>query len=231
MTLRRVPPLVGLVVLLAAACTTPGHDGPDPAPPTSTTSAPATTAAPPPAATLPASSDAAATTGPWRRTWGWAVPATPAQVTHAVRAPATPNAGGPLPVLVAVQVGDHPEEGFSRITFAFRGPTPSYRVGYVPQVVTEGRGAPVELPGTAYLSVRFSPARGHDARGGGTADVPPAAIGYPTLLGWAAAGDFEGHLSFGLGLQPPDGGLVPVRLGESTRPDGTHVVSVDVRRG
>ncbi|MFG3602703.1 hypothetical protein ACGF4D_21685 [Micromonospora chersina] len=97
--------------------------------------------------------------------------------------------------------------------------------------MTEGRGAPVELPGTAWLSVRFDPAQAHDARGAGTADVPPSRIGYPTLLGWAAAGDFEGHLSFGLGLRPPAGGTVPVRLGESTRPDGTHVVAVDVRRG
>ncbi|MEV0001461.1 hypothetical protein AB0H28_04130 [Micromonospora sp. NPDC050980] len=228
MTLRRVPLLASLVVLLAAACTTTGPDGADPAP--SPTTAPATTTVPPaPDATPP--SDVAVTAGSWRRTWGWAVPGTPATIIHPVRAPVTRAPGEPLPVLVAVQVGDHPAEGFSRITFAFRGPTPSYQVGYVPQVVTEGRGAPVELPGTAYLSVRFDPAQAHDARGGGTADVPPAAIGYPTLLGWAAAGDFEGHLSFGLGLQPPDGGQVPVRLGESIRPDGTHVVTVDVRRG
>ncbi|MCZ7436637.1 hypothetical protein O7598_09565 [Micromonospora sp. WMMC241] len=229
MTLRRIPLLAGLVVLLAAACTATGRDGAAPTPPPTT--APATTAAPPaPVATPPAPADAT-TAGSWRRTWGWAVPGAPARVTHAVRVPVAPAPGEPLPVLVAVQVGDHPEEGFSRISFAFRGPTPSYRVGYVPQVVTEGRGAPVELPGTTYLSVRFSPAQAHDARGGGTADMPPAAIGFPTLLGWAAAGDFEGHLSFGLGLQPPDGGRVPVRLGEATRADGTHVVSVDVRRG
>ncbi|MFI2714229.1 hypothetical protein ACH495_29325 [Micromonospora sp. NPDC018662] len=159
------------------------------------------------------------------------MPGTPAHVAHPVRVPVTTAPRAALPVLVAVQVGDHPAEGFSRITFAFRGPTPSYRVGYVPQVVTEGRGDPVELPGTAYLSVRFSPAQAHDARGGRTADVPPAAVGYPTLLGWAAAGDFEGHLSFGLGLRSPDGGRVPVRLGEFTRPDGAHVVAVNVRRG
>ncbi|GAB3076626.1 AMIN-like domain-containing (lipo)protein [Micromonospora schwarzwaldensis] len=235
MTLQRVPLLAGLVVLLAAACTTTGHDGAPPAPPTTTpatASAPAATtaAAPPPAATRPASTDEG-TAGSWRVTWGWGVPGTSARVTHPVRVPVTTAPGASLPVLVAVQVGDHPAEGFSRITFAFRGPTPSYRVGYVPQVVTEGRGAPVELPGTSYLSVRFSPAQAHDARGGRTADVPPAAIGFPTLLGWAAAGDFEGHLSFGLGLRTPDGGPVPVRLGESTRPDGAHVVSVDVRRG
>lgn len=231
MTPQRVPLLASLVVLFAAACTTTtDHDG----------AAPTTAPAPPPgatsAATTPATTPAAPTTGApvggsWRVTYGWAVPATPARVTHQVRVPVTPAPGEPLPVLVEVRVGDHPAEGFSRITFAFRGPTPSYQVGYVPQVVTEGRGAPVELPGTAYLSVRFDPAQAHDARGAATADVPPSRIGYPTLRGWAAAGDFEGHLSFGLGLRPPAGGTLPVRLGESTRPDGTHVVAVDVRRG
>ncbi|MET8835630.1 hypothetical protein ABZV78_17175 [Micromonospora sp. NPDC004540] len=230
MTPQRVPLLASLVVLLAAACTTTDHDGA--AAPTATAPAPvATAAATTPAATPTAPSSGTPAEGAWRVTYGWAVPATPARVTHQVRVPVIPAPGEPLPVLVEVRVGDHPAEGFSRITFAFRGPTPSYQVGYVPQVWTEGRGAPVELPGTAYLSVRFDPAQAHDARGAGTADVPPSRIGYPTLRGWAAAGDFEGHLSFGLGLRPPAGGTLPVRLGEAIRPDGTHVVAVDVRRG
>ncbi|MBU8855898.1 MULTISPECIES: hypothetical protein [unclassified Micromonospora] len=232
MTPQRVPLLAGLVVLFAAACTATGHDGASPAPtPTAAAaSAPAATEAPEGTPTPPVPTEAAPTAGSWRATWGWAVPGGPVRVTHRVRVPVTPPPGEPLPVLVAVDVGDHPAEGFSRITFAFRGPTPSYEIAYVPRVVTEGRGAPVTLPGTAYLSVRFDPAQAHDARGGGTADLPPAAIRFPTLRGWAAAGDFEGHLRFGLGLRPPDGGRLPVRLGEGDRPDGTRVVSVDVRR-
>ncbi|MET7969538.1 hypothetical protein [Micromonospora sp. NPDC005305] len=230
MTPQRVPLLAGLVVLLAAACTATDHDGA--APTTSAAPAAGTTAA----ATTPAAGPSAPTgatpaEGAWRVTYDWTVPTAAARVTHQVRVPVTPAPGEPLPVLVEVRVGDHPAEGFSRITFAFRGPTPSYQVGYVPQVSTEGRGAPVELPGTAYLSVRFDPAQAHDARGAGTATLPPARIGYPTLRGWAAAGDFEGHLSFGLGLRPLAGGTLPVRLGEATRADGTHVVAVDVRRG
>ncbi|WP_433281933.1 AMIN-like domain-containing (lipo)protein [Micromonospora sp. CA-244673] len=233
MTPQRVPLLAGLVVLLAAACTVTDHDGaaPTTAPAAGTTAAATTPAATTPAATPAVTTSAAPVEGAWRVTYGWDVPTAPARVTHQVRVPVTPAPGEPLPVLVEVRVGDHPAEGFSRITFAFLGPTPSYQVGYVPQVWTEGRGAPVDLPGTAYLSVRFDPAQAHDARGAGTAALPPARIGYPTLRGWAAAGDFEGHLSFGLGLRPPAGGTLPVRLGEATRPDGTHVVAVDVRRG
>ncbi|MGR6320847.1 hypothetical protein Q2K19_21535 [Micromonospora soli] len=229
MTPRRVPLLASLAVLLAAGCTATNHDGAAPAPttaPGATTSAAATPAAPP---TAPATTGAPPAAGDGRVTYGWAVPAVPARVAHRVLVPVTPAPGEPLPVLVQIQVGDHPAEGFSRISFAFRGPTPSYQVGYVSRVESDGGGEPVDLPGDAFLAVRFDPAQGHDSSGRSTAQAPLRAIGYPTLRGWAPAGDFEGYLSFGLGVRG-GGARLPVRLSESTRPDGTHVVSVDVRR-
>ncbi|MGC5021819.1 AMIN-like domain-containing (lipo)protein [Micromonospora sp. DT47] len=229
MTRQRVPLLASLVVLLAAACTT-DHDGATPAPPTTTASS-ASVAATGPATTPPATAGPSVTRpaapGDWHVTYGWAVPTAPARVSHTVRLPLTPPPGEPLPVLVEVRVGDHPDEDFSRITFAFRGPIPGYEVAYVARVEQDGSGDPVDLPGTAFLALRFNPAQAHDGAGRNTASTPPRTIGFPTLRGWAPAGDFEGYLSFGLGLSR--GGL-PVRLGESTRPDGTHVVSVDVRR-
>ena len=236
MTNQRVPLLASLVVLLAAAACSTGRDDAS-APPTAPAPS-ATTAAPAPATTAPAgtapatprpSATPSQAAGDWRVTYGWAVPSAPARVTHTVKVPVTPAPGEPLPVLVQIQVGDHPSEGFSRITFAFRGPTPGYEVGYVSRVESDGSGAPVDLPGNAFLSVRFNPAQGHDSSGRSTVSAPARTIGYPTLRGWAPAGDFEGYLSFGLGVQTT-GGRLPVRLAESTRPDGTHVVSVDVRR-
>lgn len=234
MTPRRVPLLAGLVVLVATGCTATDRDGA--APPPSTAPATGVTAAPTtPAGTSPTGPAPVTTTtappaaGDWRVTYGWAVPSAPARVAHTVTVPVTPAPGEPLPVLVEVRVGDHPTEGFSRITFAFRGPIPSYQVGYVSRVESDGSGEPVDLPGDAFLSVRFDPAQGHDSAGRSTVSAAPRAIGYPTLRGWAPAGDFEGYLSFGLGLRT-GGTRLPVRLAESTRPDGTHVVSVDVRR-
>ncbi|MCW3839982.1 hypothetical protein ONA70_07710 [Micromonospora yasonensis] len=227
MTPQRVPLLLGVVVLLAAACTTTDHDGATTAP--STAPAPGATAAATTPATVPAATTAAPAAGDWRATYGWAVPTSPARVPHPVPVPVTPAPGEPLPVLVRIQVGDHPAEGYSRITFAFRGPTPSYRIGYVAQVEAEGSRAPVSLPGNAFLAVRFDPAQAHDSAGRSTVSAPSRTIGYPTLRGWAPAGDFEGYVSFGLGVQT-SGARLPVRLGESTRPDGTHVVSVDVPR-
>ncbi|MFE9690793.1 hypothetical protein [Micromonospora sp. NPDC005806] len=230
MTPQRVPLLASLVVLLAAACSTTDRGGAAPAPTTAPAPA-ATTPAATPAATTPAPATTAASpaAGDWRVTYGWAVPAAPARVTHTVPVPVTPAPGEPLPVLVQIQVGDHPAEGFSRISFAFRGPAPSYQVAYVARVESDGSGTPVSLPGNAFLAVRFDPAQAHDSSGRSTVSAPPRAIGYPTLRGWAPAGDFEGYVSFGLGVQT-SGTRLPLRLGESTRPDGTHVVSVDVRR-
>ncbi|WP_346533199.1 hypothetical protein [Micromonospora sp. DPT] len=231
MTRQRVPLLASLVVLLVAGCSI-DHDGATSAPPATTppsasaaaSGLPTTT----PAAAGPSATRSALPAGDWQVTYGWAVPTAPARVNHTVLLPLTPPPREPLPVLVEVRVGDHPDEDFSRITFAFRGPTPGYEVEYVARVEQDGSGAPVDLPGTAFLALRFNPAQAHDGAGRNTASTPPRTISFPTLRGWAPAGDFEGHLSFGLGLQP---GKLPVRLGESTRSDGSHVVSVDVRRG
>ncbi|SCF03010.1 AMIN-like domain-containing (lipo)protein [Micromonospora mirobrigensis] len=238
MTDRRVPLLLSLVVLLAAACSADpdGATSEPGAPAGSGTSAtaPTTAATTPdsaPSAPAPATSAGsrpAPSAADWRVTYGWAVPTTPARVDHDVRPPVTPDPGLPLSTLTGVRVGDHPAEGYSRISFVFRGPTPGYEVAYVPEVTTDGRGTPVRLPGAAFLSVAFRTAQAHDAHGASTVTTaPPAAIGLPTLRGWADAGDFEGQVSFGLGLTR----AVPVRLAESTRADGGHVVSVDVRRG
>ncbi|MFI7576537.1 hypothetical protein [Micromonospora sp. NPDC049497] len=234
MTRQRVPLLACLVVLLVAACSTDG--GGSASSPTPSAVAPTTASSAPDPGQSSAPSPGPTSTSPgqpapssdWRATYGWAVPSTPVGVPHRFAVPVAPPPAPPLPTLVEVRVGDHPAENFSRITFAFRGPTPPYQVAYVAGIEQDGSGDPVVLPGTAFLAVRFQQAQAHDEAGRSTlVAAPPRTIGYPTLLGWAPAGDFEGQVSVGLGLS----GRWPVRLAESTRPDGIHVVSVDVRRG
>src|SRR5690348_17069009 len=116
MTPQRVPLLASVVVLLAAACTTTGHDGATTGP--STAPAPGATAAATTPAAPAATTAAPPAAGDWRATYGWAVPSSPTRVTHHVGVPVTPAPGEPLPVLVQVQTGDHPADGFSRISFA-----------------------------------------------------------------------------------------------------------------
>jgi hypothetical protein len=102
--------------------------------------------------------------------------------------------------LTAVTVGEH--AGFDRVVFQFSGGLPAVTAERVPAVYADPKGTPVALAGQSYLHVVF---RGASA----TCPQPlqrtwagPSVLTpyYPQLLTVSAAGDFEGYLSFGLGL-------------------------------
>ncbi|MBF9131649.1 hypothetical protein I0C86_22160 [Plantactinospora sp. S1510] len=247
MTRQRVP-LLALALLLGLTGCEPNPGGSSGTPsgqppaPSSQPTDPAATVAPGTGTGPPRTPGGPAQTGPdddvtsFRTAYGWGVPAEPALVRHRVRPPVAPPPAPPLPYLVEIRAADHPEErsGYSRISFTFRGGFPSYELGYVAQVSAEGTGEPLRLPGNAFLRVRFIQAQAHDERGRGsvTASHRPA-LGYPTLRGYDFGGDFEGYVTYGLGLQVAPGSdqALPVRALELTRTDGTFVIAVDVRRG
>ncbi|GIF67707.1 hypothetical protein Ais01nite_57420 [Asanoa ishikariensis] len=168
---------------------------------------------------------------PYRVTYGWAVPSRPARVPHTVvmRDPPAP----PFPFLVRIQVGDHPGENpaYTRITFAFDGPWPTYEIAYQRELTQDGSGHPVPLPGNSVLRITFTDAQAHDDQGRQT-ERPGFNLGYPTLKGYGFGGDFEGQVTYGLGIQarPNSDQALPIRVGELVRADGTYVVAVDVQR-
>lgn len=249
--------LVLIVLLLAAGCDGgPGSDGtptgvgPSPRSP----DAPATSggssadpgpADPDPADPAPADPDPAGSPGAtgggsaaptFRTAYQWGVPTEPARISHPDRPSAPPPPAPPLPYLVAIEAADHPEAepGYSRVSFAFRGGFPSYHLEYVAAVRVEGTAEAIPLPGNAFLRVRFVQAQAHDQRGIWTVTASPAPeLDYPTLRGYGFAGDFEGYLSYGLGIAVPPSSerALPVRAVETQRPDGTFVVAVDVQHG
>jgi len=236
-----VPALLLVPVLMAAGCTRPGPagTGAGPSPPAATTAAGPGTAAPPtatPGATAPgATAKPAAPAGTYRVTYGWAVPSRQVRVTHPLNPPIAPPPAPPLPYLAAVYAGDHPDDppGYSRISFYFRGAFPSYEFGYVREVPAEGTGEPIPLPGNAFLRLVFTQAQAHDAQGRSTVrSTPPTRLGFPTLRGYGVGGDFEGHVTYGLGIQVAAGSdqTLPIRVGELRRADGFYIVAVDVRR-
>jgi hypothetical protein len=138
--------------------------------------------------------------------YGFAVPAQTVTIAHQVAVP-------PVPTLAQVQTGSHP--GYERITFAFTQGFPSYHFGYVDQIVRDGSGNPIALPGNSFVSIVFHPAQAPAQNSAVHGD-------------YVKSGDFEGFVSYGLGIT---NGPRQLRLGESRRPDGTYVVSVDVRTG
>ena len=107
----------------------------------------------------------------------------------------------PTSTLVAVRTAHHPETTpkYDRVVFEFRGSVPLIEVSYVKHMFEDGSGRPVTIAGTALVSVRFQPAQAHDDQGRSTA---PRRVGcnMPLVKELVCAGDFEGIVTYGLGI-------------------------------
>ncbi|MET7392735.1 hypothetical protein ABZS66_04475 [Dactylosporangium sp. NPDC005572] len=153
--------------------------------------------------------------------YNWGVPTEEVTVADRVSVP-------PVPILVEVKAGDHTADGYERVTFAFRGENyPGYRFHYVKQVVQDGSGDPVHLPGRGYFQIVFNPAHAHDDAGRATVPRGLQRPGFRQISGYQLAGDYEAYVTYGFGFAAS---RPQVRIGERRRPDGTYVVAVDVRR-
>jgi hypothetical protein len=125
----------------------------------------------------------------------------------------------PAPELVSVQTAER--DGYDRVVFTFEGSLPGYQVRYVPRV-TDAGGRRLALRGAAFLEVAFEPARAHGADGRPTFPAGTITPGSPALRQVRFAGDFEGQVSFGLGVASRGG----FRVSELRNPSR---VAVDVR--
>jgi hypothetical protein len=144
-------------------------------------------------------------------------PTSTSPVTGAATVP--PSAPRP-PTLVGVRTGRH--DAFDRTVFDFTGGTPGYRVEYG-ELVAEGTGDPITVAGAATLRVVLNGAFAYDLNTGEpTVDLRRVYHpGLPTLRQIRSAGAFEGHITFGLGLDDRVGFRV-LRLTDPPR------VAVDV---
>src|SRR3954468_13567589 len=68
---------------------------------------------------------------------------------HTVTIPVLPPPAPPLPCLIQVEAGQHPDESpaYDQVSFRFTGAFPSYEIGYVPSLMALATGADVPLPG------------------------------------------------------------------------------------
>jgi hypothetical protein len=117
-------------------------------------------------------------------------------------APKFSSGGGGQAELFAVATGCHPT--FDRFVIRARFATPGYDVRYVRQIVVDPSGVPVRLLGSERIRVAIRQARGHTQAG---ANLLPG-IRTPlcsNLRQVKRAGDFEGIVSFGLGLRRKSG--------------------------
>jgi hypothetical protein len=108
-----------------------------------------------------------------------------------------PGSGGQAE-LYRIDVACH--ASYDRFVIRVRSGTPRYDVRYVSKIVADGSGNTVSLLGTRRLRVTLRNARAHTASGG--ALVPGAKTPLcPNLRQLKLAGDFEGVVTFGLGLR------------------------------
>ena len=157
----------------------------------------------------------------------------PATVQHTYPVP-------PIPELIAIGAGAHPAQSgqppYDRMAFTFTTAFPSYQVAFGNTLTSDPSGKPIQMAGTGVLKVIFRQAQAHTADGSTSIQSkPPAQLGLTRMAEWAPAGDFEGVLTFGIGISWPVAHANPqiairiIELGETTA-QGTHlyVVAIDV---
>ena len=170
--------------------------------------------------------------------WHWPNDAgSPGSVGHSAKVP-------PVPKLVAISAGDHPggpgeKYPYNRLSFTFTGGFPSYRFSFASTLAGDSSGQTIPLAGHGVLHVTFHQAQAHTASGASSiASQPPAHLGLNRMVAWAPAGDFEGVLSYGIGVDWPASQAnpqFPVRTVEVEKVTGQgqhlYIVAFDINAG
>jgi hypothetical protein len=172
----------------------------------------------------------------FRLAYPWHWPNDAAKPGHVTHAPAVP----PVPELVQIKVGAHPaapgDRAYNRISFTFTNAFPSYQIAFASNLVSDGSGQAIPLGGQGVLKIVFAGAQAHTADGTKSSIIsrPSSSIGFQRMTDYAQAGDFEGVLSYGIGITWPAGHAgqqLPVRVYEQeTVVGGQHryTVAIDI---
>lgn len=197
---------VVLLALVIACGGQAGQPAAGPSPSASTSTAPSSQPAAPSRPSSGASSPATSTQVLSSRLaypWHWPNDVTrPGHVTHASAVP-------PVPELVQISVGDHPggvgERPFNRMSFTFTTAFPGYRFEFTSKLVSDPGGKVIPLHGEGVLEVIFTEAQAHTADGTRSSIIsqPAPHIGYQRMADYAQGGDFEGVLTYGIGIDSP----------------------------
>lgn len=118
-----------------------------------------------------------------------------------------------------LRVACHPT--FDRLVIRARLGTPGFSVRYVPRIVHDSSGLVVQLLGRRRIQVVLRPARAHTLGGRSLAPTRLRPL-CPQLRQVRSAGDFEGVVTYGLGIRQ----LRPFRVFRLRNP--TRIV-VDIR--
>jgi len=133
-----------------------------------------------------------------------------------------PATAGGMTTLAAVRIARH--DGHDRVVFEFPGNgLPGYHIAYIDRPVRQcGSGEVVELAGDGWLEIRMEPAQAHDEQGNATITERALAPGLPIIREAKLTCDFEGQVTWVLGVASPN----PYRVLELAAPPR---LVVDVR--
>ena len=215
-----------------SAPTSPGTT-PSTTPSTAPSTAPSrTTTKPAPRPSTPAPAPTRVVLSRVAYAWHWPNDvARPGSVTHKV---------GAASELIRIGVGNHPaengERAFNRMTFAFSGGFPyTYHFEFVNQLLHDGSGNIVPLAGNGILRIVFHAAVAHTADGTASTIVsqPSRHLGLNRMVDYSEAGDFEGYLTYGIGIAWPvahSNPQFPVRAYEveTVTASGQHLYTVAI---
>lgn len=106
-----------------------------------------------------------------------------------------------ISTLVALRAAYHPEATpkYDRVVFEFTGPVPLIQIEYVDHLTGDGSGLPISIAGNAIVHVRLAPAQAHNEAGNITV-AERITYNLPNVKEVVRAGDFEGVVSYGIGL-------------------------------
>jgi hypothetical protein len=106
-------------------------------------------------------------------------------------------------VLKNVRAARH--KNYDRIVFEFQtAKMPGYKIEYVDDARQCGSGNAVSLAGDAQLEITFTPAQAHDNKGRATVKKREQKFAYKILKEAKITCDFEGDVTFALGVSAPN---------------------------
>jgi hypothetical protein len=91
------------------------------------------------------------------------------------------------------------------MSFTFTTAFPGYRFEFAGKLVSDPSGKVIPLVGQGVLEIVFTQAQAHTADGtrSSVSSQPVPHIGYQRMASYAQAGDFEGVLTYGIGITRP----------------------------
>ena len=95
--------------------------------------------------------------------------------------------------------------GYDRAVIDYRGKKPTMKISIVSSLYSCGKGDKLSIPGDKIVKIDLTPAQAHNAKGQdvyvGPGQLSTAPRNLLSIKGIRMACDFEGHVTFGIGIK------------------------------